>query len=245
MTLETRLWGVLPAAGIGRRMGSEVPKQYLTVHGRTVLAHAIARVAGHPDMAGVVVATAADDPYWPGLTLDASVPVEAVGGGDERCHSVLNALDHLIGHADPDDWVLVHDAARPCLPAADLARLVAAVREHPDGGLLAQRMHDTVKRAVAGGDEVAETVDRSDLWRAQTPQMFRVAALRDALSAALDAGTLVTDESSAMEAAGYRPLLVEGSPENIKVTRPEDLALAGFYLGRDAVHGTAPGNRAP
>ncbi|HKJ75738.1 MAG TPA: 2-C-methyl-D-erythritol 4-phosphate cytidylyltransferase [Gammaproteobacteria bacterium] len=244
MNLDTRLWGVLPAAGIGRRMGSEVPKQYLTLHGRTVLGHAIARLADHPDMAGVVVAIAADDPYWPQAAPDLAIPVETVTGGGERCHSVLHALERLAGYADPDDWVLVHDAARPCLPATDLARLVAAVRGHPGGGLLAQRMHDTVKRAVAGGDEVAETVDRSRLWRAQTPQMFRLGALRAALRAALDAGTLVTDESSAMEAVGDRPLLVEGSPENIKVTRPEDLALAGFYLGRDAGHGTGEPERA-
>lgn len=237
MTSRPRLWGVLPAAGVGRRMGGDTPKQYLPLHGRPVLAHAVARLARHPDLAAIVVAIAADDPYWPGLDLECPVPVETATGGAERVHSVVNALHHLEGRADPDDWVLVHDAARPCLPAADLQRLVAAVVGHPAGGLLAQRMSDTVKRAAPGSGEVAETVARDDLWRAQTPQMFRLGPLRRALEAALAAGAVVTDESAAMEAAGFRPLLVEGSPENIKITRPEDLALAAFYLGRDADHG--------
>lgn len=213
-------------------MGGTIPKQYLRLHGRTVVAHAVARLAALPGMQGVLVAVAEDDPFWPDQAAGLPASVQRVAGGAERCHSVLNALDHLADRADPADWVLVHDAARPCVGPADLERLVTAVRDHPAGGLLAQRIHDTVKRSAVDADEVMETVDRTGLWRAQTPQMFRLGMLHAALGDALEAGALVTDESSAMERAGHRPLLVEGGAGNIKITRPEDLDLAEFFLDR-------------
>jgi 2-C-methyl-D-erythritol 4-phosphate cytidylyltransferase len=231
-----RCWGVVPAAGRGLRMGGEVPKQYLLLRGRSVLDHAIAALLGHAAVRAVVVAVAPDDARWR-TSMHAGDPrVRWAEGGAERCHSVLNALDALTGEAADEDWVLVHDAARPCLRAEDLARLVAALSDHPVGGLLGVPARDTMKRCAADGT-VTDTVERAGLWHAYTPQMFRHAALRAALRTALAAGVLVTDESAAIERAGLAPRLVEGSPDNIKVTRPEDLPLAAFLL--DRLHGDA------
>ena len=211
------------------RMGATVPKQYLPLAGRTVIEHSLARLAALPGVAGLVVALAADDPYWSTLKLQLDVPVQRVTGGTERCHSVLAALTWLLGVADAHDWVLVHDAARPCVRHADLQRLLDTLIDDPVGGLLAIPARDTKKRADASG-RVLQTVDRTDLWKAQTPQMFRLGALREALSSAIAAGKLVTDEASAMEQAGLMPRLVEGHSDNIKITRPEDLVLAEFYI---------------
>jgi 2-C-methyl-D-erythritol 4-phosphate cytidylyltransferase len=163
--------------------------------------------------------------------MPAGVEVRTVPGGAERCHSVLNALELLAGHAAADDWVLVHDAARPCLRPADLACLLDTLAEDPVGGLLAVPVRDTMKRADIG-DRVETTVDRNGLWHALTPQMFRLQALREALGKAIAAGVLVTDEAAAMEWAGHRPRLVAGAGDNLKITRPEDLPLAAYYLER-------------
>lgn len=234
MTGHPRCWGIVPAAGRGLRMGGEVPKQYLLLHGRSVLDHAIAALLGHAAVRAVAVAVAPEDARWRASAHAGDPRVRWVAGGAERCHSVLNALDALTDEAAADDWVLVHDAARPCLCAEDLERLVAALADHPVGGLLGVPVKDTMKRCAADGT-VTDTVERAGLWHAYTPQMFRHAALRGALRAALAAGMLVTDESAAMERAGLAPRLVEGSPDNIKLTRPEDLPLAAFLLGR--LHG--------
>jgi 2-C-methyl-D-erythritol 4-phosphate cytidylyltransferase len=214
-------------------MGSETPKQYLRLRGRIVLDHALAALLAHASIRRAVVAIGAGDAAWQGSVYAADPRVAWVEGGAERCQSVLNALDALAGDAAAGDWVLVHDAARPCLHQADLARLFAVVPAHPVGGLLAVPARDTMKRADASGDVVA-TVDRSGLWHAYTPQMFRYGLLRAALRRALDAGVLVTDEAAAVERLGLAPRLVEGRPDNIKVTRPEDLALADFFLARHA-----------
>lgn len=229
-----RAWAVVPAAGRGLRMGGDVPKQYLPLAGRPILQHTVARLAGHPRVRGVVVALAADDARWPGLGFTAPA-VRTVVGGAERVHSVLAALDALAGfpEADGGDWVMVHDAARPCVRPADIEALADRAGAHPVGGLLALPVRDTMKRAGADG-AVAETVDRTGLWHALTPQMFRLAALRDALRAALAAGRVPTDEAQAMELAGARPLLVAAHADNIKVTEPQDQALAELYLRRQA-----------
>lgn len=224
-----RFWVVIPAAGSGVRMGATLPKQYLPLAGRTVIEHSMARLAALPGVAGLVVALAADDPYWSTLKLQLDVPVQRITGGAERCHSVLAALTWLLGVADARDWVLVHDAARPCVRRSDLQRLIETLADDPVGGLLAIPARDTKKRADASG-RVVQTVDRTDLWKAQTPQMFRLGALHEALSRAIVAGDLVTDEASAMERAGLMPRLVEGHSDNIKITRPEDLVLAEFYI---------------
>jgi len=226
-----RFWVVIPAAGSGMRMGAAVPKQYLPLAGRTVIEHSMARLAALPGVAGLVVALAVDDPYWPTLKLQLGVPVQRITGGSERCHSVLAALTWLLGVAEANDWVLVHDAARPCVRRADLQRLLDTLADDPIGGLLAIPARDTKKRADANG-RILSTVDRTDLWKAQTPQMFRLGALHEALSRAIAAGVLVTDEASAMEYAGLMPRLVEGHSDNIKITRPEDLMLAEFYIAQ-------------
>ena len=231
MTESNRYWAVVPAAGVGRRMGGDIPKQYLSLNDRPVIEHTLGRLTGHAAISKVLVALAADDGWWPETTFADHANVVRVDGGTERCHSVLNALRYLSEFADYRDWVLVHDAARPCLRANDIDRLIERLSEHPVGGLLGMPVRDTMKRADGSG-QVKDTVCRENLWHAFTPQMFRLGPLRDALSTALEQGSLVTDEASAMELAGQPPMLVEGHPDNIKITRPEDLPLAAFYLSQ-------------
>jgi len=230
---NVRCWALVPAAGVGKRMGSAIPKQYLPLAGQPVIVHALATLLEHPRVAGLVVAIGAEDEWWPTVAaeLRATKPLRIVAGGAERCHSVSNGLEALWEWAAPNDWVLVHDAARPCLVAEDLNQLLAELMNDPVGGLLAVPVRDTLKRADAAG-RIAATVDRSQLWHALTPQMFRLGILREVLRAALARGLLVTDEAAALEAAGFAPRLVEGRADNLKITRPEDLALAEFYLTR-------------
>ncbi|SFA73281.1 2-C-methyl-D-erythritol 4-phosphate cytidylyltransferase [Azotobacter beijerinckii] len=216
-------WTVIPAAGIGSRMRADRPKQYLPLGGRTILEHTLDCFLGHPRLKGLAVSLAADDPYWPQLPCAGDGRILRAAGGSERADSVFNALQLLAGQgADASDWVLVHDAARPNLARADLERLLAELADDPVGGLLAVPARDTLKRADADG-RVRQTVDRSVVWLAYTPQMFRLGALRQALGDALAAGVAITDESSAMEWAGQAPRLVEGRADNLKITRPEDL----------------------
>ncbi|MEW6765698.1 MAG: 2-C-methyl-D-erythritol 4-phosphate cytidylyltransferase [Pseudomonadota bacterium] len=224
------LWVVIPAAGIGARMGADRPKQYLELDGRTVLEQTLACFSHHPRFRGIVLALAIDDPWWPQLVLDARVPVHVVPGGAERAESVQNALDLLEALGDEADWVLVHDAARPCLTRADLDRLIESVEADAVGGILAVPVRDTMKRADADG-RIARTEPREGLWHALTPQMFRLGLLRESLKQAMADGVAVTDEASAIEHAGLRPLLIEGRADNIKITRTEDLALAAYFLG--------------
>jgi len=225
-----KYWAVIPAAGVGRRMQSAIPKQYLKLQGRTVLEQAVHRLAAVPRIEAMVIAVATEDPYWPKQRFDVLPRVMRAPGGNERCHSVLNALSVLKEYgAAAEDWVLVHDAARPCVRRQDIEDLIEKVSANTHGGLLAIPVQDTMKLM----DErqcVAQTVDRNQLWHALTPQMFRLQELQTAILAALNDDYLVTDEASAMEHAGYHPLLVEGRGDNIKITRPEDLALAEFYL---------------
>jgi 2-C-methyl-D-erythritol 4-phosphate cytidylyltransferase len=169
------------------------------------------------------------DPRWDSNPYASHPKVSRAVGGPERCHSVLNALEALLGQADPQDWVLVHDAARPCLRAEDLNRLITELEQDPIGGLLAVPVRDTMKRADPSGHVVA-TVERAHLWHAYTPQMFRLGALAGALREAIAGGDWVTDEASAMERLGHRPRLVEGHADNIKITRTADLPLARFFL---------------
>jgi 2-C-methyl-D-erythritol 4-phosphate cytidylyltransferase len=232
-TAEPRRWAVVPAAGIGSRMGTAFPKQYLELAGRTVIEHAIERVLLHPMLDGVVVALREDDRWWHATEFAGHPDVVTVPGGAERCHSVLNALDHLAARAAPQDWVLVHDAARPCVRRRDITLLVERLADDPVGGLLGMPVHDTVKRADPAG-RIETTLPREHLWRAFTPQMFRLAPLREALRRAVDADVVITDEASAMEHAGHAPCMVEGHADNLKITRPGDLPLAEFFLARQA-----------
>lgn len=216
-------WVVIPAAGIGSRMRADRPKQYLQLAGRTILEHTLDCFLDHPRLKGLVLSLAADDPFWPALPCAADPRIQRVEGGAERADSVLAGLLRLeqLG-AQEGDWVLVHDAARPNLARSDLDRLLAELVDDPVGGLLAVPARDTLKRIGTDG-RVAETVDRSLIWQAYTPQMFHFAALQRALADALVAGVAVTDEASALEWAGQAPKLVEGRADNLKITRPEDL----------------------
>ena len=216
-------WAVIPAAGVGARMAADRPKQYLQLGGRTILEHSLGCFLDHPNLKGLVVSLAVDDPYWPNLACAGDPRIQRADGGSQRSGSVLNALLQLnaLGASD-DDWVLVHDAARPNLSREDLDHLLAELAHDPVGGLLAVPARDTLKRVDKHG-RVVETIDRSLIWQAYTPQMFRLGALHRALADSLVADAVITDEASAMEWSGQAPRLVEGRADNIKVTRPEDL----------------------
>ncbi|KAA1193448.1 2-C-methyl-D-erythritol 4-phosphate cytidylyltransferase [Pseudohalioglobus sediminis] len=227
------LHGVIPAAGIGTRMGSEIPKQYLRLLGRTLLEHSLHAMLRVPGMQSVTLALHPEDTTAAGLDILGDARVNTVAGGAERVDSVQAALRAVPGTRD--DWVLVHDAARPCLQQDDVMRLVDVVLTQGEGAILALPVVDTVKLADAQG-KALRTLDRNRLWRAQTPQMFRLGELLDALESAQAAGATVTDEASAMEHAGYPVHLVPGAASNLKVTVPEDLQLAEWYLSRQGEH---------
>lgn len=219
-------WLVVPAAGNGRRMGAATPKQYLQLAGATVIEHALAPFLADERCRGVFVALAAGDARWPALPCARESRVRAVAGGAARRDSVAAGLAAIAaGGGAAEDWVLVHDAARPCLARADLERLLAALPSSPDGALLAVPVADTLKRAD-GDSRSSGTVDRDGLWRALTPQAARLGVLR----AALEHAPHATDEASALEAAGLRPRLVPGAATNVKVTEPADLEFARLVL---------------
>jgi 2-C-methyl-D-erythritol 4-phosphate cytidylyltransferase len=224
--VNVKYWLVMPAAGLGRRFGADRPKQYAPLCGRTVIEWALAPFLSDPRCAGAVVALAGDDPYWRSI---APLRVLPAPGGRERSYSVRNGLTALAQRADREDWVLVHDAARPCLPRGDLDRLLAELAAHPVGGLLATPAADTLKRADPDR-EVQETVERAGLWRALTPQMFRYGRLCEALDRAHAAGRIPTDEAQAIEWLGEHPRLVEAAGANLKITSAADLAIAAALL---------------
>ncbi len=223
----TDFHALVPAAGFGKRMGQELPKQYLPLAGQPMIAHAVRALCACPDIATVFVVLAADD------TLYHAHDWSRFGGklqplfcgGERRADTVLNGL--LASELEPDDWVLVHDAARPCLTQAQLSRLIAEVRDDAVGGILAVPVADTLKRAD-DQDRILRTESRERLWQAQTPQMFRAGLLAQALQ---QAGSF-TDEASAVEALGLHPKLVASEPGNFKVTYPQDLLLAELLLSR-------------
>ena len=228
-----RYYVVLPAAGSGRRFASAVPKQYAALAGSTVIERALAPFEADADCAGIVVAVAPDDAHWSAIAARRPRQVLTAEGGEQRAHSVRNALRVLAGQARDDDWVMVHDAARPCFTPDDLVTLKRELASHPVGGLLAVPLADTLKRALEPGSQVTHvdaTLDRDGLWRAATPQVFRLGVLLRALEAALAAGRAPTDEAQAMEWAGQRPRLIAGRADNIKVTSADDLALAAAIL---------------
>ena len=222
--MASRTWFVIAAAGRATRFGGPVPKPYLRIAGATLLEHCLRAFARLPGVAGGAVVLATGDRRYERLPAALRRRVVAVEGGETRAASVLNGLRALITAA-PDDWVLVHDAARPCVPAGDLRALLAACRRDMVGGILAVPVADTLKQADDDGRSL-RTLPRERLWRAQTPQMFRIGLLVRALAEAQAAGFEPTDEAAAIEKQGLRPQLVEGSPLNVKVTRPGDLAFA-------------------
>jgi len=227
------IWCVVPAAGAGTRAGGEVPKQYQPLLGRTMLDRTLARLARHPEIAGMMVALAPDDTRWPGWVLHEGKPVRTCDGGRERADSVRNGLAALLEFLPPDAWVMVHDAARPAVRLSDISELIRLGTLHPVGALLALPVGDTLKRADDQGT-CAETVSRERLWRALTPQIFRLGELYEALGARNknigSSSSLYTDEAGAMESIGRKPLLVESCADNIKLTRASDRALLEAIL---------------
>jgi 2-C-methyl-D-erythritol 4-phosphate cytidylyltransferase len=218
-------------------MQADKPKQYLLLDNKPVLQHTLQRLASHPRIEGIVVALAPNDPWWPELDLQLNCQLLIAEGGEARADSVLNALSLLKQQSENDIWVMVHDAARPCLRHEDIDHMLATLLNHQVGGILGVPVTDTVKR-VASDNSIVDTVDRQGLWRAATPQMFRLGLLHKALSVAAQQGLSVTDEASALELAGWQPMMVEGHPDNIKITLPQDLALAALYLQQQAGEAT-------
>ena len=226
MTQAPRYFALIPAAGVGARMGAGSPKQYIKIGGKPMLRHTLDAFLSSDLIAHTFVVVSPDDPY-----IDAVAPSHGVTvlrcGGASRMESVRNGLAVLANTLAPTDWVLVHDAARPGLTAELIEKLITATAEHPVGGLLGLPVVDTVKRCIEG--EACGTIPRNGLWLAQTPQMFRFQLLREALTAATDPNT-ITDDASAVEALGLTPKLVEGHPRNLKVTLPDDIRIAELYL---------------
>lgn len=225
------IWAVVPAAGRGTRFGGEIPKQYLAIDGKPLIAYTLAALTAHPAVEGVVVAIGADDADWPGWTEFGGKPINTCNGGASRAASVLAGLEALPESVRADDFVLVHDAARPNLGLHDLSQLLERGRNDPVGAILAAPVRDTLKRAGDDGG-IDATEPRERLWRALTPQLFRRLQLSRALQDAAQAGVEVTDEAMALERQGLRPLLVEGSEDNFKVTTPADLARFRFILSQ-------------
>ena len=228
MALAPQLRALVPAAGRGERLGAKLPKQYLPLAGKPLLWHSVESLLAHPDVQGVTVVLAEGDQAFDALAFSRPQAVDRCSGGASRAESVRNGLRH-IARVHAADWVLVHDAARPCLPSACLDELLRLGKDSDDGALLALPLADTLKAADAQ-ERVRTTLAREALWAAQTPQLFPLAALLQALQSQLESGGAPTDEAMAMEQAGFHPRLVRGSPANLKVTWPADLALAEAWL---------------
>jgi len=226
---------VVPAAGIGKRMLASCPKQYLTIDNQTILSHTINRLLSHKNIAKVVLAISDVDAYFAQTTLVDNPNIIRVSGGKERVDSVLNGLQVI----NDKEWVLVHDAARPCVTHDDIDKLIKQCLASNSGGILAAPVVDTMKLAINNNaneaTQVSKTIDRSSLWHAFTPQMFKTKELKQAIEEAQQKGLLITDESSAIESVGLPCLLVSGRRDNIKITRPEDLVLADFYLKQQQI----------
>lgn len=218
---------VIPAAGVGKRMQANRPKQYLKINQLTVLEHTVLRMLSHPLIAQVIVALGAEDEYFSDTSLETHEKVKVVIGGKERVDSVLAGLRVI--NCDNFPWVLVHDAARPCLSITDLDKLIQTCFDENSGGILAVKVRDTMKR---GESYISKTIERENLWHALTPQMYPTAQLLSAINLSQQQNVAITDEASAIEYVAGKSLLIEGSSENIKITRPDDLVHAEFILNK-------------
>jgi len=230
---EEDYWCVLPAAGIGQRMGGNVPKQYLSLGAMTVLEHTLSILLSIKQLAGIVVVIHPDDQYWSSLPVSQHTNIHTVYGGEKRCDSVLAGLRYLQNILSDRTWILVHDAARPCILAATIELLIDTLKTDDVGGILAVPSKDTLKQLVIHPESsptIEQTLDRNRVWQAQTPQLFRYHILLSSLTAQLTQGVSVTDEASAVEAMGYRVNIIKGSHDNIKITYPHDLTLAQTIL---------------
>ena len=227
MTQSITCWAVVPAAGAGKRMNADQPKQYLELAGKTVIEHTLSNLLQAHVFTAISVAISAEDVYWPEIVFSTHSKIITAAGGKERADSVLSALQAIRDQASDDDWVLVHDAARPCITSSDIHFLIDSLVNDDVGGILALASPDTLKQV--DGLAITGTLDRSHIWRALTPQMFRYGMLKNALEQT-QGNPAITDDASALELPGLQPKIVEGRPDNIKITRPEDLALAQFYM---------------
>jgi len=225
MNSRIPVWAVIPAAGSGSRMRSEIPKQYLRMQGKTILEHCLDRLLSHADIDGAVVVLDADDRYWDGLGYRSQKPLFTTRGGAERQHSVYSGITTLQYRCGDGAIALVHDAVRPLVSHQDLGRVIRAALAHPAGAILASPVTDTLHRQN-DALEIDATLSRERLWRALTPQVFHLAPLLNALQQAIAEGAAVSDEAQALKLIGYSPALVEGSADNIKITMPGDLRLA-------------------
>ena len=225
MAVSLRYWVIIPAAGTSQRMGSEVPKQYLPIENTTVIEAAISCFLRHPKIAAVIVALHADDQHWNDLAVKKNEKIHTVIGGESRAESVHNAINYLDNTlAKGEDFVLVHDASRPCLRYEDLELLIQMLKQDEVGGILASPVSDTLK-LVESDNTVNKTLERENIWRAFTPQMFRLNILRKAMAHCVKQNLTVTDEASAIEKLELKVKLVKGQSDNIKVTHAEDLEL--------------------
>lgn len=223
-----RTWAIVPAAGTGKRFGASIPKQYLMLNGRPVLWHTLSRLHASDLLDQIVVVLSPEDPHFAQYDWHLLPKLQALKcGGEERAHSVLHGLQAIQEQAGEEDWILVHDAARPLISAELIQQLMTALQDDPIGGLLAQPVADTLKKADAVG-RVSQTIARAQMWQAQTPQMFRYAKLLTALQQAIL--HTPTDEAAAMEAMGWQPKLVAADAPNFKITYPHDLQLAAAIM---------------
>lgn len=225
---KKKIWALVPAAGVGARMAADKPKQYISINGRTILEHTLSVLLAAEGIAGIQLCLSPEDAYWPDIALNHPRLFPVVDGGATRANSVLAGLQALSKQAKPDDWVLVHDAARPCLTEGLLNKLIDSLFEHRVGGILAVPVADTIKQVE--DLEITKTVNRNKLWAAQTPQMFRFDLLKNCLEKALEQDVKITDEASCIEAAGFTPMIVPSVRSNIKVTYPEDMDWVSYFL---------------
>lgn len=228
--MQQKYWVIIPAAGIGRRFGGSIPKQYQSLHGKPVIEHTLAKFLYHNLIEKIVVVINPEDYFWQQLQLHSySDKVIVTTGGSHRCQSVYAGLQAILPFASAQDFILVHDAVRPCINHADVNNLISRVSNHPVGGILATKVRDTLKYTNEN-NEIVNTLSRENVWQALTPQMFRFKILSQALQQAIINDNYITDEASAIEALGFVPMIVEGRTDNIKITYHEDLALAEKYL---------------
>ncbi len=233
MSNNNRLWVVIPAAGIGKRMGVDIPKQYITVCDKAIIEHTVEKFTSRNDLQGILVALSNSDQHWSTLELSKNNKITTVTGGEERYKSVYNALCSLKNKADDDDWILVHDAVRPCITTSEIDQFIADL-DHLNGigGILALPCFETMKKANTN-HEIEETIDRKFIWHAQTPQMFRYKKLFLAIEKIMNENIFITDEAMAMELAGYKPVLIQGTHSNIKITDQNDLKYLESFLRQE------------
>jgi 2-C-methyl-D-erythritol 4-phosphate cytidylyltransferase len=224
-----KIWAILPAAGAGKRFSAQKPKQFFELNGQLVAEHSLRRLSAIPQIETIIIPCDIDCTLWSQVPSISQLHVKQVKGGEQRAHSVLNGLLSLDQVASDDDWVLVHDIARPCITSEDINKLIDAVENHPAGGILTASVNETLKK-VSSDQQIEATVDRAQYRMAQTPQIFKFSLLKAAIENCLKAGVMPTDEASAIEHSELPVLAVEGRQDNIKITRQEDLAVASAIL---------------